>query len=114
MLFVLGNELSCFRIETTNRVTKKPTKQFKSALYVGKTPQSSGDAGRSLERYFRIMAGDDRVRVMAVVRPPPYCRPSKQHETCEVIDRVIEPARVEGGSMPHLMPPRIARSSVKS
>ena len=68
---------------------------------------------RAGEHDLRVAPDDDRVGVVAHVRPPPQRRLAQEHERGEVVDGVVGPARPERRAVPALVPARIGRRPVE-
>ena len=62
---------------------------------------------------FGVKPDDDRVGVVARVAPAPGDGIAHDHEAGELVDRVVHPARLEGGAVAAFVPARIRRRAVE-
>ena len=59
----------------------------------------SRDVGGARDGYFRIASHDARVAVMTGVAPAPEGRFAHHHEGGDLVERIVHPVRLEGGSV---------------
>ena len=76
--FRCRNKFFCIFINSSKRMADKSAEQFSPTLEVSERKDRTPDTGWSLEDDLSVTASDDGVGVVAVVRPSPYGRPSKE------------------------------------
>src|SRR6185437_16128210 len=60
-----------------------------------------------------VAADDDGVGVVARMAPAPDSRFAHDHETGDLVDRVVHPARLEGGAVAAFVPAAVGRAAIE-
>ena len=101
-------------VKSITRMAHDPANQRRHA---GEAEQVDGprpNVDRSGEHDLRIASDDDRVAVVANVRPPPHRGFAQQHERGREIHQFIEPRGAKRRAVATFVPPRIGCAAVQS
>ena len=110
----LGHESRLLLGQSASRMQKHLLKEADRVLERENVEQKRHNIRRTRRDDLGVAADDDCVRVVACVAPAPDRRLAHDHETGDLIDRVVHPLRLEGGAMAALVPAAVGRRAVEN
>ena len=101
---VVGDEVASVVVDRPGGVAGHPPEHLRAVDEVEQVRQNRAPLERPRQQDLRVAPDDDRVGVVADVRPAPHRRLTQEHERREVVDRIVGPPGAERRPVAALVP----------
>ena len=108
-----GHEVGLVGGEPPGRVPEHQPERQRHVDQPDHVDQQPGQPGGPHDRDLRVPADDQGVGVVPGVAPPPGRRVAHDHERGQLVQALVDPARLERRAVPGLVPARIRRRPVQ-